>query len=185
MHDATPASVKEDVLDSQVRAFMASITLIQAHIRSLVRDTALAEDVFQEVWLRFEKTTRHGEVIANVHAWCRATARLVALESWRRQAREQPMADPELLQLIDQSHAEQEAQSDHWQEHAQALRHCLDALPARSRALIALRYRQNMPIAELAAHLGQSTGSLKTALCRLRLALAECVRKRLKPLTAI
>ena len=41
-----------------------------------------------------------------------------------------------------------------------------------------------MPVADIAAQLGQSTGSLKTALCRLRLALADCVRKRLSPLTA-
>jgi RNA polymerase sigma-70 factor (ECF subfamily) len=184
MSAPSPTAVNEDALDAQVRAFLAARTLVQAHIRSLVRDASLAEDVFQEVWLRFEKTTRHGEQIANVPAWCRATARLVALESWRKQAREQPMADPELLELIDQSHAEQESHADHWQEHSLALTQCLDALPPRSRDLISRRYRQNMPVAELAALLGQSAGSVKTALCRLRLALADCVRKRLEPLSA-
>jgi RNA polymerase sigma-70 factor (ECF subfamily) len=183
MHAPCPTAVNEDALDAQVRTFLAARTLVQAHIRSLVRDASLAEDVFQDVWLRFEKTTRHGEVIANVPAWCRATARFVALESWRKQAREQPMADPELLELIDQSHAEQEAHSDHWHEHSQALNQCINALPPRSRDLISLRYRQNMPVADIAAQLGQSSGSLKTALCRLRLALADCVRKRLSPLT--
>jgi len=179
MHAPSLPPVNEDALDAQVRSFLAARTLVQAHIRSLVRDASLAEDVFQEVWLRFEKTTRHGEMIANVPAWCRATARLLALECWRKQAREQPMADPELLELIDQSHTEQDSQMDHWHEHSQMLAQCLDALPPRSRDLIASRYRQNMPVAEIAAQLGQSIGSLKTALCRLRLSLADCVRRRL------
>ncbi len=184
MHAPSPTSVNEDALDAQVRAFLAARTLVQAHIRSLMRDAALAEDVFQEVWLRFEKATRHGEVIENVPAWCRAAARLVALESWRKQSRERPMADPELLDLIDQSHSEQDSHADHWQEHTQALTQCLETLPPLSRDLLARRYRQNQPISDIAEQLGRSTGSLKTALCRLRIALADCVRKRLEQLTA-
>lgn len=169
----------EAALDRQVRAFLESRALVQAHIRSLVREAALAEDVFQEVWLRFERATRHGEVIAHVPAWCRATARLVALESWRQQRREQPTADNELAALVEQAYAEQDARMDFWSEHSAALSQCLDALPARSRDLITRRYRQQQPLAEIADHLGQSLGSIKTALCRLRTALAECVRQRL------
>jgi RNA polymerase sigma-70 factor, ECF subfamily len=175
---------QEDALDAQVRAFLAARTLLQAHVRSLVRDAALAEDVFQEVWLRFEKATRHGELISNVPAWCRAAARLVALENWRKQARELPTPDPELADLIDQAHAEQDQHADHWHQHSQALTQCLDALPARSLQLITLRYRQALPIAEIATQLGQSLGSLKTSLCRLRLSLGECVRRRLALSTA-
>lgn len=167
-------------LDHQVRAFLAARPLIQAHIHALVRDAALAEDVFQEVWVRFERVTRHGEIVVNVPAWCRAAARLVALEGWRRQRREQPTEDGELAALVEKAYEEQDGRAAFWHEHTAALTRCLDALPSRSRDLITRRYRNAQPIAEMAAQLGQSLGSVKTALCRLRLALAECVRKRLE-----
>jgi RNA polymerase sigma-70 factor, ECF subfamily len=172
-------SPDEAALDLQVRAFLACRPLIQAHIRALVRDAVMAEDVFQEVWLRFERVTRRGEIVTHVSAWCRAAARLVALESWRKQRREQPTADAELAGLVEQAYAEQDERSDFWQDHSIALTQCLDALPPRSQDLITRRYRQEQPLAEIAAQLGQSLGSVKTALCRLRLALADCVRKRL------
>lgn len=174
-----PLTPDDDALDHQVRLFLECRPLIQAHIASLVRDASLAEDVFQEVWLRFERVTRHGELIGNVLGWCRSAARLVALESWRKQRREQPVADAELAALVEQSYAEQDGREDFWSEHQEALGHCLDALPPRSRELISRRYRDEHPITDIAAHLGQSVGSVKTALCRLRMALSDCVRKRL------
>jgi len=170
----------ETALDHQVRTFLETRPLIQAHVRTLVRDATLAEDVFQEVWLRFERVTRRGEVVNNVPAWCRAAARLVALESWRKQRREQPTTDTELAALVEQAYEEQDVRADFWSTHTTALKLCLEALPTRSRDLITRRYRQQQPIADIAAQLGQSLGSVKTALCRLRLALAECVRKRLE-----
>ena len=80
-----PLTPDDDALDRQVRLFLECRPLIQAHIASMVRDASPAEDVFQEVWLRFERITRHGEVIGNVLGWCRSAVRLVALESWRKQ----------------------------------------------------------------------------------------------------
>ena len=167
-------------MDHQVRVFLACRPLIQAHIRALVRQAALAEDVFQEVWVRFERVTRHGEIIGNVPAWCRAAARLVALEGWRKQSREQPTPDAELAALVEQAYTEQDDRADFWSDYGSMLAQCLDVLPVRSRDLIACRYHNNQRIADIAAQIGQSLGSVKTALCRLRLALADCVRQRLK-----
>ena len=172
----------DDALDRQARVFLESRELIQSHITAMVRDAALAEDVFQDVWLRFEKATRNGHVIANVPAWCRATARLVALEAWREQRREQPTLDTELASLVDRAFEEQDGQEEFWRGHAMALGECMEALPTRSRDLLDRRYRHGEPVGVIAVQLGQSAGSVKTALCRLRLILAECVRKKLNNL---
>lgn len=180
--DPFPKPDDDDALDRQTRVFLECRVLIQSHITALVRDAALAEDVFQDVWLRFEKATRIGEVISNVPAWCRATARFVALEAWRDKRREQPTPDMELAALVDRAYEEQDGHEEFWHGHARALGECMDALPARSRDLLERRYRHGEPVAVMAAHLRQSVGSVKTALCRLRLALAECVRKKLNPL---
>ena len=175
-----PNRPDDAALDRQVREFLEFRPLIQGHIRALVRDAALAEDVFQEVWVRFERATRHGEIVGNVPAWCRAASRLVALEGWRKQRREQPTEDAELVALVEKAYEEQDDRADFWHAHTVALTRCLDALPSRSRDLVKRRYRNAQPIAEIAAQLGQSLGSVKTMLCRLRGALAECVRKRLE-----
>jgi RNA polymerase sigma-70 factor, ECF subfamily len=171
--------VDDASLDQQVRAFVECRDLIQGHISALVRDPALAEDVFQEVWLRFEGVTRRGEVIANVPKWCRAAARLVAMESWREQRREQATPDSELVELVERAYSEQDGRDEFWQLKAEALRQCMDALPKRSRDLLARRYFSGNSISALASQLGQSIGSVKTALCRLRLALSDCANKRL------
>ena len=178
--DPTPNDPPDEAaLDHQVKVFLESRTLVQAHITALVRDAALAEDVFQEVWLRFERVTRRGEIIMNVPAWCRAAARLVALEMWRGRKREQPMQDTELAALVDRAYEEQDGREDFWSGHVEALGRCLELLPTRSRELLTLRYRSGEPVAAIADQLGQSVGSVKTALCRLRLALADCVKKKL------
>lgn len=177
--DACSIQPDDEALDRQVRAFVESRDLIQGHISALVRDAALAEDVFQEVWLRFESVTRRGEVIANVPKWCRSAARLVAMESFREQRREKATPDTELLDLIERAYNEQDGREEHWGEKTEALRLCIDELPQRSRDLISRRYYNGEAVATIASQLGQSAGSLKTALCRLRIALSECARKRL------
>ncbi|MEY5025010.1 MAG: hypothetical protein RLZZ244_538 [Verrucomicrobiota bacterium] len=169
----------DNALDRQVRLFLESRALVEAHIMALVRDAALAEDVFQEVWVRFEKATRNGELIANIPAWCRAAARFVALEAWRGQRRTQPTPDQELATLVDRAYEEQDEQVEDWSRHAKVLGECMDALPPRSRELLERRYRQGEPVAVIAARLQQSLGSVKTALCRLRQALSECAHKKL------
>jgi RNA polymerase sigma-70 factor, ECF subfamily len=175
--DSCPNS--EDALDRQVRSFVECRDLIQANIAALVRDTVLAEDVFQEVWLRFESVTRRGEVIESVPKWCRTAARLVAMEFWREQRRQIMVPDQELLSLIEKAYGEQDGREDQWRHKAEALRLCIDELPQRSRDLINRRYFHGDAVAALALQFGQSAGSVKTALCRLRLALSECARKRL------
>ena len=169
----------DDALDRQVRVFLEARPLIQAHIAALVRDATLAEDVFQEVWLRFERATRKGETITHVPAWCRATARLMALETWRERRREQPLPDEELAALVDRAYEEQDTREEYWRGHVEALGRCLESLPGRSRELFILRYRQDASVNAIAAELRQSVGSVKTALCRLRMALAECVRGKM------
>ncbi len=52
------------------------------------------------------------------------------------------------------------------------VRAALMALPARQRAVVALHYLDDRPVAEIAALLGCSSGTVKTHLARARQALA-------------
>ena len=167
-------------LDQQVRLFLEGRPLIESHIRALTRDSALADDVFQEVWLRFEKATRHGQRILNVTGWCRSTARLVALEAWRDQSRQTPMPDEELSALVNKAYEEQDSREEFWQQHIEALAHCMESLPSKLRDLVTRRYHTGQSVALIAAELGQTLGSVKTTLCRMRASLSDCARKRLQ-----
>lgn len=178
--DPPPSPAIDDAaMDSQVRQFLEIRPLIESHIRAFTRDFTLAEDVFQEVWVRFERATRQGQLITNVAAWCRSTARFVALEQWRDQSRHRLVPDQELSALVDQAYEEQDDRVDFWQEHNKALAYCLEGLPAKLRDLVTRRYSLGQSVTQIATELGQSLGSTKTALCRLRSALSDCARKRM------
>jgi RNA polymerase sigma-70 factor (ECF subfamily) len=62
----------------------------------------------------------------------------------------------------------------------QALRRCVEALPSRSRALLARCYDDGAGRGVLGAEFGLLADGVKTALRRLRAALRECVQRRLR-----
>ena len=65
-------------------------------------------------------------------------------------------------------------------ERQQALNSCLEALPEKSRRLLALKYEECYSLDRIAQSVEQSTAAVIKALLRLRQALAGCVQKKLK-----
>lgn len=74
-----------------------------------------------------------------------------------------------------------------WESHAddgggayiEALAHCLDVLPERSRTALEMRYGSSASRAEIAARLGMGAEGLKTLLRRVRDGLRDCIQRRL------
>jgi RNA polymerase sigma-70 factor (ECF subfamily) len=64
-------------------------------------------------------------------------------------------------------------------DEAEALSRCLEQVPEPGRTLLALRYHDGHPIADIAQRLGRSLAWARTTLCRLRQQLKECVESRL------
>jgi RNA polymerase sigma-70 factor (ECF subfamily) len=167
---------------TQVTAdFLANRQNLLAFINGLMRDPRTAEDIFQEVWLRLVGTLEKGVVIENPSRWCRTVAKNMIFQHWRDQRSSKVVADStlkEFLDFVDQAYEENEPIQSLHAERQQALVQCLQALPGKSRRLVALKYEQSLALKDIATEVGQSPAAVIKALLRLRHALAACVEKR-------
>jgi DNA-directed RNA polymerase specialized sigma24 family protein len=61
----------------------------------------------------------------------------------------------------------------------EALRGCVEKLPARSQRMLHLRYWEELRAAEIGRDLGMNGGAVRIGLLRSREALLACIRSRL------
>lgn len=160
--------------------FVATRHSLFAFIYGFTRNPHDAEDLFQEVWVRFSQALAEGAVIQDQAKWCRGTARNLILHYWRDRRKEEIPADPELLDLVGQAFEEQAASQDGWRARREALSQCVEELPDRSRELLRLKYEESLSAGQLADRFRQTTASVMMALSRVRKALRDCAQKKLK-----
>jgi RNA polymerase sigma-70 factor (ECF subfamily) len=161
-------TVEQDVL---VRLLLAQRAMLLGYIGSIVRDAHLAEDVFQDATLvALKKRDELGDV-AGFAPWARRIARLEAMNALRRIQKAPRALDTAVLDVLD----------CHWDEADEgpasaALRTCLQRLPARSRQVVELRYRDDLSGKDLAEKLAQPVNTVYVTLARIHRALLECMR---------
>jgi RNA polymerase sigma-70 factor, ECF subfamily len=162
--------------------FLANRHSLFAFIYGFIRNTQDAEDLFQEVWVRFSEAVSRGVEIEQPAQWCRGTARNLVLHYWRERRNDQVVVDPELMDYVELAFAEQETRSDYWLARQQALHECLEALPPHSKSLLRLKYEQGLTAQKVAEQLTQSVAGVLMALSRVRQLLRECAHRKLKVL---
>jgi RNA polymerase sigma-70 factor (ECF subfamily) len=149
---------------------------VRAFLGALVRDPHARDDLFQEValvlWGEFDRYD-HGRSFG---AWARGVAAKKVLQRWEREARRPVPFSPEAIQALLDGYERTEAAAS---LRAEALRHCLERLPDRSRRLLELRYDESLKLAQIAERLRATLDAVHKALCRLRTRLHECVERRL------
>lgn len=162
-----------------VRVLVAERVKMLAYIDSLVRDEGLSEDLFQEVcMLAVEKA---GVIKDELHLvkWLRTTARFHALNAMQKRQQRGVCLDNDVLDALEsrwQNHYDADDASDR----ADALRHCLDKLPGRSRELIERRYVEQLSYDQLALLVGRPIDSLYVTFSRLFASLGNCIMDRLR-----
>ncbi len=127
----------------------------------VVGDWEVAREIAQDA---FVQALRHWQKVQEMDSpggWVRRVAIRDAVRSRRRDARGRAL-------LRDRSRAGEAAPAV-----GIDIREALLALPARQRAVIALHYLDDRPVAEIAGLLGCSAGTVKTHLSRGRLALGR------------
>ena len=157
--------------DALVRLLLAQRAMLLGYIGSIVRDTHLAEDVFQETTLIALK--KRDELIdaAGFPAWARRIARLEALNALRRRQKAPKSLDESVLDVLEA----------HWEKAdegsaSSALRSCLKRLPPRSLQIVELRYRDDVSGKDLAERLAQPLNTVYVSLARIHRALLDCMR---------
>ena len=159
-----------------VRALIRDRARLLGYIWAIVRDTHVADDLFQDVTvLAMERAT---EIKDEQHLalWARRAARLKALEALRKRSRRPVPLDGDVIELLE---AEWDGDDPHGTgEDIEHLRACMAKLSPHARAIIGLRYAEEVSGARVAEVMQVKVESVYVALARIHRTLADCIRRR-------
>lgn len=148
-----------------------------AYIWAIVRDSHVAEDVFQEVSLLAVR--KRSEIIDReaLPVWLRKSARFCALGALRKGGKSPLLFNNEVLDSLDRTWEKQELAPNG--EMAEALQQCIGRLASRAKEILALRYQDRMSGDEVAVCLKMKTQSVYVALGRIHRTLRDCMKRSL------
>lgn len=132
----------------------------------------LAEDLTADTFVAAVDAVRRGTVRELGVPWLLGVARHKLADHWRRRAREE-----RLLVLLD---GDEDLTDDDWDTRLDAhLAHeVLDALATAHRAALVLRHLDGLPVPQVAALLGRTTGATEVLLVRARRAFRAAYEAR-------
>lgn len=145
---------------------------------------ALAEDLLQEIFINVWRAAQQYDAArSQPMTWLTSIARNRAIDAVRRGRTEPTVADPgmpddEQDQDVYAHHADPGPGPQQWLQQAgeaAALQQCMGGLSAAQRQCLALAYYQGLSHAEVAAHIGQPLGSVKSWVRRGLQALKDCL----------
>jgi len=169
---ATESSPSDDFL----RAMTEHQTQILGFITASLRDPARSQDVLQNTNLALWKKAQEYRPEERFLPWALGFARFEILVSLRNRGRDRLAFNTDLVELMfDPLSEEVEGIPDR----QIALRHCLKELPQKQQQMLAMRYGNRVPLAEIASATGRSLDSVKSLLSRIRKALGSCINRRL------
>ena len=165
-------------------AYGQLVALYQARLRAFVaRYVSRPDEVFDIVQDGFIDAMEHLDRFdpsKEFGPWLRAICRNRMLNHFRSNKVRQNAASALVDQALQETWGEMEDDLEEGAERVAALRKCVDRLEKSQRELIELRYRREVPLAELARKLGRSAAALSMSLFRLRAALEKCMDRGLE-----
>lgn len=163
-------------------AFGQLVALYQARLRAFVaRYVSRPDEVFDIVQDGFIDAMEHldrFDASKEFGPWLRAICRNRMLNHFRSNKVRQNAASALVDQALQETWGAMEDDLEDGAERVAALRRCVDRLEKSQRELIEMRYRREVPLAELARKLGRSAAALSMSLFRLRAALEKCMDRR-------
>jgi RNA polymerase sigma-70 factor, ECF subfamily len=152
---------------------------IRCFLRMLVRNSNDFEDACQAVALNLWKSFDTYDATRPFGRWARGVAINVVYQQRRAGAREPILFPPEVASEILDAYELSLQSEPSGAERIEALRKCVDALPARSQKFLELRYVESLSLADIAQFVGSTVGASQRALSRIRACVARCVEQRL------
>ncbi|MBK8506747.1 MAG: sigma-70 family RNA polymerase sigma factor [Saprospiraceae bacterium] len=180
----TPFSDQELIqqyLDGNERAFEELLnrhrSKIYTSIYLFVKEQSLAEDIFQEVFIKIINTLRSGKYNheGKFVQWAMRIAYNMCVDQFRRKKRRPQVAPTESFDIFDVLHVSEENMETTMiksQTH-ERIRHLVDSLPPEQREVVILRHYADMSFKEISQ---LTRVSINTALGRMRYALIN-IRK--------
>lgn len=152
---------------------MASEPAIRAFVRSLVPTVADSNDVMQEVAIVLWQKFAEYKTTDDFRRWSFTVAKWKVLSWQRDRMRDRHVFGSDMLELLAD---ESEGQAEILEAQREALRDCLERLPARQRVLVDSAYAPDARIDAIAARIGVTAMSLYKKLHRIRVLLLDCTR---------
>jgi len=141
---------------------------------ALVQNMADAEDICQRasliLWQKFEQYDPDTEF----RVWAIKIAQYEAYNFIRKRRKDRIFFSDETIKNIvdlENSEAVLGAPESRWA----VLRKCIDKLPEHRQSLIRLYYGGTKTVSQVATELGRTEGAVRSALCRVRKVLHDCV----------
>jgi RNA polymerase sigma-70 factor, ECF subfamily len=145
-----------------------------SYLAMILGDVHDANNVLQEanvtLWTKADDFTPG----TNFLAWAREVAYFKALAFVRDRKRERLILSQELVDRV--VSRPEHTETD---QRRVPLRHCMSELSAKQMDLLRLRYSDGEPIAKIAQQENKTEAAIKMSLRRLRLALMNCINRRL------
>ena len=174
----------EEVLRGDKTAFETLIVrhqnAIYGYLRARLLQHSDAEDLTQEVFLRFYLARARFDNTQAIRPWLLGIARNLLKEHLRKRKGSKQTAWTELcLELEERTPPGQDkGDDDGVGEH---LPQCLDGLGQSARQAIDLHYADNVRLAEIGHKLRRSEGAVKLLVFRARQALKRCLDHKTRP----
>ena len=160
-----------------LKLFLAHERDLRGFIGSLVRDSQAREDIFQETAMSLWRSFAEFDPTRSFGAWARGVASNKIKQSWRAEARKPLSLPPEAVDAVCEAYDRSDSGDTAVRE--AALRICLEKLPERARQALTLKYESGQSAGVIATRLGSSVDAVHQLLSRLRVSLAECVKRQL------
>lgn len=173
----------EPVIDAKtaedfVRAYARDQSRILGFVMTLIPSQHDAEEVLQETSLVLWKKWAEYDARREFSTWACGVARLEVFKHLRKKPKLLHLSEEVLQQIADLALTEVEGQGAE-SDSVDALRECLGELPDNDAKLLTMRYRLEVPVAEIAQEIGLARSTVFDSLRRIRRRLLRCVQRRL------
>lgn len=166
---------EKDIRERMTRHWLSAEPAVRAFVTAAIGALADREDVLQQVALTVARRFDEFDEDRSFVAWALWLAKSRIIDFYRSEARQRFVLGDDDLDLLAETLVQRQ---DEISSRRQALIHCLEKLPERSRKLIQLKYYEGQSTDQIAALIKSTPASVRVTLFRIRDALADCIRRR-------
>ena len=153
--------------------------MLMTYLRSLVRDEAAVDDLFQETMVVAWRRMDDCDLSRPFGPWLRGIASRLVMAHFRKKKKLPVLLNEKLLERIDEKFESINAQvGNTWEEKLQELEQCIEALPPKYQDVVRIRYLDNMSSDVVAETLGLTREACKKRLQRARQRIADCLKRK-------
>ena len=176
--DAIVAAVRAGQRDAVLSAVLTQYRRrVYSLAWSILKDTAMADDVAQEVFVKVWRALPSYDGRAKFSTWLYAITRNAAISALRSERPHLSLADAAVMTEAETMLAERsaDARDDSSRHETENLARAVALLPSKQQQVVALFYMQERSYEEVAEMLAMPLGTVKTLLHRARSALEQAL----------